>query len=104
MNVTFESPLNPLSRSASLLSDVLIIPGMLTSVDAIVEHPNFAVRHHLVDEAYVHILPPAVRIAQALIDLLRCDLCLADTASMLTDLVRKCFRTATDQCSKRDDP
>jgi hypothetical protein len=99
-----ESSLKSLNRSASLLSDVLIIPGMLTRVDAIVEHLNFAVRHHLVDQAYVHVLPAAVGIAQALIDTLGCYLRLADTASMRTDLVRKRFRAATDQCSKRDNP
>jgi hypothetical protein len=77
---------------------------MFTCVDAIVEHPNVAIRHHLVDETDVYALPPAVGIAEARIDPLGCDLRLADAASMLPDLIRECLRTSTEQRSKRDDP
>jgi len=55
---------------------------MHTRVDTIVEHPNFAVRHHIVDKTDVYGLPPAVGIAQARIDHWGCDLRLADAASM----------------------
>jgi hypothetical protein len=37
----------------------LIVPGMLSCVDAIVEHPNVVVRHHIVDETDVYVLPPS---------------------------------------------
>ena len=77
---------------------------MLSCVDAIVEHPNVAVRHHLVDETDVYVLPPAVSVAEARIDLLGRDLCVADATSMLPDLITKCLRTSTEQCSKGEEP
>jgi hypothetical protein len=86
------------------LNDVLIVPGMLGCVDAIVEHPNVAVRHHVVDETDVYVLPLALGIAQACIDSVGCDLRLANATSMPTDLIRQCLRTSTGQCSKADDP
>jgi len=87
-----------------LVNDVLIVPGMLSCVDAIVEHPDIVVRHHIVDETDVYVLPLAVGIAQARIDSLRCDLRLADATSMLTELIRECLRTSIDQRSKTDEP
>ncbi len=99
----FESSPNSLTRSVSLLGNILIVLGMLTCVDAIVEHPNVAVRHHVVDEADVYILPLSISIAQARIDPLGCDLRLADAAPMRTDLIRECLRTSTKQCAKRDE-
>jgi hypothetical protein len=41
----------------------LIVPGMLSCVDAIIEHPNVVVRYHIVDETDVYVLPPTVGIA-----------------------------------------
>jgi hypothetical protein len=77
---------------------------MLGCVDAIVQKPNVAIRHHIVDETYVHVLSPAVGIAQTRIDRVGDDLRLADAASMATDLIRERPRTSTDHCSKREDP
>jgi hypothetical protein len=77
---------------------------MQSCIDAIVEHPNVAIRHHGVDETDVYILPPAVSIAEARIDLLGRDLCIADATSMLADLIPECLRTSTEQCSKGDEP
>jgi hypothetical protein len=65
-----------------------MVPVMLTCVDAIVEHSNVVVRHHIVDETNVYALPLAVGIAQARIDPLGRDLCFADATSMLADLIR----------------
>ena len=99
-----ESSPSSLTRATSLVREVLIVPGMLTCVDAIVEHPNIVVRYHRIDETNVHALVPAVCIAQARIDFLGCDLRLADAVSMLTDLIPKCSRTSTEQCSKGEEP
>jgi hypothetical protein len=54
--------------------------------DAIVEHANVVVRHHIVDETNVYVLLTAVGIAQARIHCMGCDLRLAEKASMLMDL------------------
>ena len=77
---------------------------MLSCVDAIVEHPNVAVRHHVVDETDVYVLPAPVGIAEARVDLLRRDLCLADATSMLSDLISECLRTSAEECSNGDEP
>jgi hypothetical protein len=73
-----------------------LVARLLICIDAIVERPNFVVRHHRVNKADVYVLPAAVGIAQAGIDPLWLDLRLADAASMLTDAIRKCLRTSTD--------
>jgi hypothetical protein len=77
---------------------------MLSCVDAVVEHPNVVVRHHVVDETDVYVLPAPVGIAEARIDLLRRDLCVADATSMLSDLISERLRTSAEQCSKGDEP
>jgi hypothetical protein len=77
---------------------------MLSCVDAIVEPPNVAVRHHVVDETDVYVLPPAVSIAEAHINLLGCDLRITDATLMLSDLIPECLRTSKEQCSKRNEP
>jgi hypothetical protein len=76
---------------------------MLSCVDAIVEPPYIAVRHHVVDETDVYVLPPAVSIAEAHIDLLGCDLRVTDATSVRPDLLPECLRTSTEQYSKRDE-
>jgi hypothetical protein len=74
--------------------EVLIVGGMLSCVDTIVEHSYVAIWHHLVNEADVYILPPTVGIAKAGIDCFRCDLRLANATSMYTDLITECLRTS----------
>lgn len=93
--IVFESSPNSFIRSAGLLRYLLMASGTRICIDAIVENPNFAVRHHFVDETNVYVLPTAVGIAQAQIDRGGRDLCFADAAPILTDLVRECLRTTT---------